>query len=118
MRTQWFLLLVWATVALLVLGGCTSFLEHLATPEGREAAKQFIGGAGAAVVNPVNPMAWWDIALGGGALLAGWLGLKGAGAGAQAVGRAVKRHVLNPAEVLASIEAPAEPEGIKGFGGV
>lgn len=96
--TRWFLCLLSGSGALLVLGGCEALSQYLATPEGQESAGQLAGGVGGAIANPVNPLAWWDIFVGGGALLGAALGLKGAGKAAQAVGAVVKAKVINPTQ--------------------
>lgn len=99
---RWFLYALSGTAAVSVLVGCSALTEYLASPEGQESANQLASGASAAIANPVNPLAWWDIAIGGGAILAGAFGLKQGGRAVKAAGSAIKKHVLNPKETPAT----------------
>lgn len=109
-RLFWFLGCV-----LCLLVGCGPLMEYLRTDEGQASGAQAARGVAGIVANPVNPLAWWDIALGGGTILAAALGLKATGKGLQAVGRTVKRHVLNPPEVIAVAEEDGEGTKAMGF---
>lgn len=89
MRAYFFLRCLPLLALPVLAGGCESLAAYLATPEGQQAAKQLGGGAGGVITNPANPFAWFDVALGGGALLAAAFGLKGAG-------KLARKHILNP----------------------
>lgn len=94
-------LLAVSCLSLPLLAGCSALGEYLATPEGQASAGQAASGAAAVVSNPLNPIGWVDIFMGGGALVAAAFGAKKAGQGVKALGKFAKQKLVNQ-------EAPPE----------
>lgn len=76
----------------LMLGaGCGTLAEFLATPAGQAAGTQALGGATGVIANPVNPLAWYDLLVGGLAVAGGAVGLYKTPQAVRAVAKRVRR---------------------------